>query len=373
MDITIVLLCMTFFLLMQRTLVLDAGFKNLNGLEKVSHKRMLKFIPWNFWKIDNLRRHINHNDQLHRWNGEGELRMFAAQITSRQRFHRFTPNCSRAPYTKSPRKKHTMSLNTKLWSMPGQTLSSWFACDGDSSTCKKKRYGDHGNVISKCVSSHEQSRCPCSNFKEVGKCFCLREVSLDSNRCVGETVSASWKQWANSTWACACVKSSIEHCQPPVEFSAGSLTCGWLSPNLLVERDKILHCLTATGCRLQAFRARSIFANTTYDTLIYFDNSQNTWTLKLKAFKDAALVTHLLAKGLKISSRCCLCRRNQTSTRKNARDPAGLPLWQTHWIQREFVIESTLISAHLQNLDQSATRIWLHTPHFALHAPHFTL
>jgi len=30
---------------MQRTLVLDAGFKNLNGLEKVSHKRMLKFIP----------------------------------------------------------------------------------------------------------------------------------------------------------------------------------------------------------------------------------------------------------------------------------------------------------------------------------------
>ena len=111
-------------------------------------------------------------------------------------------------------------------------------------------------------------------------------IILCSNRCVGETVSASWKQWANSTSACACVKSSIEHCQPPVEFSAGSLTCGWLSPNLLVERDKILHCLTATGCRLQAFRARSIFANTTYDTLIYFDNSQNTWTLKLKAVKD---------------------------------------------------------------------------------------
>ena len=96
------------------------------------------------------------------------------------------------------------------------------------------------------------------------------------------------------------------------------------------------------------------------------------WSSRLSRM-CVALVTHLLAKGLKISSRCCLCRRNQTSTRKNARDPAGLPLWQTHWIQREFVIESTLISAHLQNLDQSATRIWLHTPHFALHAPHFTL
>lgn len=154
-------------------------------------------------------------------------------------------------------------------------------------------------------------------------------IILCSNRCVGETVSAFCKQWANSTSACACVKSSIEHCQPPVEFSAGSLTCGWLSPNLLVERDKILHCLTAAGCSLQAFRG-SIFANNTYDTLIYFDNSQNTWTLKLKAFKDVALVTHLLAKGLKISSRCCLCRRNQASTGKNARDSAGLRQWQTH-------------------------------------------
>ena len=91
-------------------------------------------------------------------------------------------------------------------------LVNLIACDGDSYLPCKKHDSDHGNVGSECASWCPTSKAAAAaaisrrwGSASVSVRFHWMAMILCSNHCVaGETVSASWKHWENSTSACAC-------------------------------------------------------------------------------------------------------------------------------------------------------------------------